>query len=255
MDQKSKIGEHEVLLIVSAVPAVAYWLAYLYQYGYCTFYEIPTIFIEVNLKETLVCVLWIILFFFFLSGFSDATLAIFRKIPNVVKSKLRIATYTVFLSTAISFSLKLTLFQFSISVLPALIGIIIYEFIVPLITHKKYKTYINKLEQAQQDDFANESSIDSFAKKIGSYSYTIFFFVFTLSVLAIFLGSLSGYLKIDYMISSARDKIVLKMYDSKFLTAKYNSNNNSYQLLFELIDTDKIGQFHYEKITALKLQN
>jgi len=240
-------------LVVAAVPALAYWLAYVYQYGYCKYFEIPAVFIDVSLKNVLVCVFGIIVFLFYLSTIFEFIWSIMGNMPRVVKSKLRITVYPIFYAAAIAFSFRISLLYFLISTGPLIGLIFLYEFILPLITHRNCKTYIEKLEQAQNDDFSYDSATDFFAKKIGHFNYSILFKLGELSVLALFLGSLNGYLKTDFMVSKAQDKIVLKMYNSKFLTAKYDNSNNSYQLLLELIDAEKLGQFNYQKLSTLKL--
>jgi len=252
-EQDTKLGEKEVLLIVSGVPAVAYWLAYIYEYGYCKYFEIPIEFIDVSLKNILVCAFAIVVFYFYTSNISELFWSFTKNIPHIIKTKLKRTVYPAAWGIAIAIVFKVHLKFIFIYLALFVSSVFIYEFILPLITHRKLATYTEKLEKAQSDDFAYDSYTDVFASRIGILNFRILFKLMGLTILVMFLGSLGGALKTNFMVSSAEDKIVLKIHESNFLAAEYDKYNNSYKLSFTLLNNEQLGQFNYKKVGKLTL--
>jgi len=44
-------------LVIAVVPATGYWFAFLYELGYCKYFEIPPAFIEIGLLNVLVAII------------------------------------------------------------------------------------------------------------------------------------------------------------------------------------------------------
>lgn len=49
---ETRVGITEALLI-AAVPVVGYWIAYLYELGYCRWFGMPPYFIEIGILNVL----------------------------------------------------------------------------------------------------------------------------------------------------------------------------------------------------------
>lgn len=148
-----RIGLTEGLLI-AGVPAAGYWLAFLYELGYCIYFDIPAQFVDIGLLNVLIAIVGFAGFLAMIHLYGG----LFYTLSGIFHRAIRTALFRVaviFCAIAgISIVFRLTEAQFIGSAI--LFGGFhaFGEFVFPLITQRKIKGYINKLEA--QDRFELE---------------------------------------------------------------------------------------------------
>ena len=226
--EKQKISESAALIIVSAIPAISYWFAYLYQYSYSLYYDIPTELIEVNLKNIFVCLFAVLAFLYFLLSLADPLHQIKKKVHPVLYRKLKIIVFPILLSAAIGFTFKVSLKTNLIIISIYTTLFVFYELILPVFLFKGDIPYLTKLELAQREDYKHESAFDSFAKNVG---FNYFAMIFTLAIgsfFVLFVGAYSAHIKKVHIVTENEDYIILKKYKDNFLLAPLDIESKTY---------------------------
>ncbi|ELI6429480.1 hypothetical protein RRM58_004796 [Vibrio harveyi] len=249
MSRESRLSEPHVLLFISAVPPFAYWLTYLFQYGFCKHYGIPSNFIDISLVNVLVCGFGFAVFFHFLSSLAEVIWAIVYGFSPILKSKLRRTIVPPFYGFALAYAFGYEIYSVVIFAV-GLILIAFYEFIVPIFIVKG-GTYEQKLETVQHEDFKYDSAHDVFSQKYGHELHGLLFTSANISILALFLGSVWASTNNDYIVSTTQDKIVLKIYDKQYLTTGFDAESGTYNREFQLVSFEDFGVFEYLKIRNL----
>jgi hypothetical protein len=246
MDIKSKITEG---IIIAGVPVISYWFAFIYQFGYCKYFEVPAEFIEVNIQSFFICIIGVASIFGFIVVYGSPIFSIFKIVPDVIGRKFRSLGISFFLMATYSFVSKIPTKSFIIMALSLYSFLLFIEFILPLFSHKEKNSYIEKLEAAENLDHKHESIMDAFAKKIGFSVYIALFYASLVSMFILFLGAYEAKSTSKFMVVNNGSKVVIKKYGEQFLLAHFNKAEKCISPSFSIEKIDSgLGEFSYELV-------
>lgn len=209
-------------LLIAGIPAVGYWLSYLYEYGYCKFFGIPVSYIELGVSNIfsgmlgatgILIMLWLFADTLFQSGLP--------RLPSVVRWSLYRIIFVLFLvgTGAIIFSWSAS--KTTVIFLGVLILLIFIEFILPLISQRTTKGFIRKLEAQRKSDFEVDSLMDIAARGAGPTAFLAVFWLFIASVFAWGAGGLTAATqKVFWVVADDSSAVIIRHYGSNLLTRK-----------------------------------
>ncbi len=245
-------------LLIAAIPAFGYWIAFLYEKGYCEFYNIPPSFIEVGIVETLTA----------LFGISGSILAghfildnilspFYKPLPNPLKYVFRQFCIGIVFISGFSIVKHISLQNYLIIAALVFVPFFIFELVIPLVTQRNKIGYINKLKAHREIDFQRERVLDIVVLKTGRNIFTIFFVGYTLSLIAYMSGGFNARFKTDFIVISNRpETVVLKTYHTYFITADIDRRLKVVKSSFNIVPIDpNTGKFKVETIGNLSPQN
>ena len=233
-------------LVVAGIPAAGYWFAYLYELGYCRYFDIPAAFIEISVQEVLVAIAGLCGALGTIVVLSSPLFMLSRSWPKPIRRSM--ASITIPTLILMGFSL---LFHQStlalISELVVFVGIVAYEFAVPLLTQKEAAGYLDKLEAEDNARRKIDSLFDVIAKSVGRVPFLLFVGVFLLSYIAYFAGGYEAKTKMYFMVlRSTTEKVVLKKTNDNFLAAQFDRASKKLTSKFSVISSSAQEVFEFE---------
>lgn len=220
--EKKNVGLGEGLLLAS-LPIVGYWLAYLFELGYCHFFKLPSSYIKLDLTNIFSGMLGalsiFVIFWFFLEAIFQL---IWRNLrPALLSSVMKIisATFVVLLfSLAFSWSIKQTLVVLLIGV-----GFLAFlEFVFPLLSQKGVKGYLAKLDAEHTDDIQTHTLLDRALSVFNRRTGLGILLLYPISIFAWGAGAVSAFKEQTFWVfDDAEPRVVLRHYGDKLLTRQY----------------------------------
>ena len=250
MSETEKPSESQTWILASAIPFVAYWLAFVYQYGYNKHFGIPINFIEVDLINVLICFVTVIGYLSSLPLFSELARKLKKKIPRILYTKITRIAFALIIGAMIGFVVKTPIELFMIYFINFGVLCIIFDLIIPTFIYKGDLTYTQKLEISLADDYKRESAIDDFASNIGHDNFSLIFKLSIISIIFLFLGSFTAYIKSDFIVSENNQLLVLKKYKDNFLVVPFNDKESTYEAKFQLTEIKQFGKFHIHRVNS-----
>lgn len=246
MDIKSNLSEG---LIIAVVPAIVYWFSYVYQFGYCRYFEIPTEFIEINVQNFFICIIGMVGLLAVIISVGTPLFSIFRNLPEVIRLIFINNGIPVLVLLAYSFVAKMPIKHVFI-ILAVPFGLLMSELTFPLYSQKNKSSYLEKLEaQRAFETEHKESLMYVIFKRIGVNFSVLLFCVSFASIFICFVGAYEAKNTSVFMTSNGGQKIVLKKYGEQFLVADFNKKEKTFipRFTIEKID-NSFGVFSYEKV-------
>ncbi|HKK45796.1 MAG TPA: hypothetical protein VJ964_09755 [Balneolaceae bacterium] len=248
---KQKFGLTEGLLI-AGVPAVGYWLAFLYQLGYCTYFNIPTSLIEISLLNVLIAIIGLVGFLAIINLYGEPFFWLYKGLPEVIRPAIvKIGAPLIFMC-GYAYVTRLSGKPFYVAISIVVIPLLFVEFILPLFTQRKTKGYLAKLKAQKKIDYEYDTMMDTLAKNAGKERFLLFILLFAISFITFFAGGYKAKTKTEFIVLTQPVKsIVLKSYDNNFVTAKFDRDSNTVTAKYTLVPIDK-SNFEMDEIGPLK---
>jgi hypothetical protein len=245
MDIKSKLSEG---LVIAVVPAIGYWFSYVYQLGYCRYFDIPTEFIEINIQNFFICIIGMISLLAVIIAIGNPLFSALRYLPEAIRKIVTNYGLAVFIMFSYSFAVQMPTKVFLTS-LAIPLGLLVSDLIFPLFLHKDKSSYLEKLNAQRAIEMKTETMTDAIFKKIGANFSVLLFYASISSVFIIFAGAYEAKKTSVFMISNGGQKIVLKKYGDQFLVADFNKKEKTFVPRFAIEKIDNsLGVFSYEKV-------
>ena len=231
-------------LAIASLPVAAYFLSYVFELGYCRFYNIPSLYIDIsiiNIVSTIIAVLSTYALFFFL--FNSLVHPFFENVHRSIKWSLRKISFIIFVSVGFAIISNWSLSESLQLVLPVAGIVIFLEFGFPLLTQSKTHGYIKKLEAQKELDFKHDDILDKFIKKYGPMLFSIFFVFYILSMATYFAGGIKARFQTEHLVSINSPNIVyLRKYGQYLIGSKFDRNKKMLlnELVVEVIGTQKV---------------
>jgi len=239
-------------LVIAVVPATGYWFAFLYELGYCKYFEIPPAFIEIGLLNVLVAIIGLGGVLALFNLYADPVFILSRGLPKPLRAALFRITVPIVLVSGYAIVARLTPQQFSLVAGVFLVPLVIFEFIFPLLTQRDVRGYLSKLEAQNQAELQHETIMDVVAKSIGRRAFLFFGLLFVLSFTAYFAGGYEAKKQLDFMVIDEQpEKVVLKRNGAYSVTAQIDREKKSISRNFALIASEQEFQFRYERVGPL----
>lgn len=250
--EKQNIGLTEGI-IIATIPAIGYWIAFLFEYGYCNYFNIPLTFMEISIQNIMIAIIGLLGLLAIILNFAIYFHMLFHWLPRTIKfSLLRIFTMTAFTYGFFLFN-KHLFSQVVLITSIMFIFLLFLEFVLPLISQNKTKGYLEKMKAQHKLDFETNTLINVTAEKIGYNKSALIFLVFYLSFLAYFAGSYNAKYQNEFLIlKDEKELVVLKTYSKFFLAAKFDRKTKTIFTEYKLILVDtQLGIFKFERIGPL----
>jgi len=245
-------------LIVAGIPAIGYWFAFLYELGYCKYFNIPSSFIEIDMLNVLIAIVGTVTLLGTVNFLVQPFFLIFVAAPWSIKKAIKTTLLPIVLMTGGALALKMPFFYSVFFICALALPIAFAEFILPLFTHRDIQGYAAKLEAATLSEFEqNHTTMDALANKLGFESYSLLFYLFIFSYVVFFSGSIDGRVRSDFIVLKGKPEMaVIKTYNSSFLAAKFDRTTKLISADFKIIPIDKrLGAFTYERIGPLQARS
>ena len=250
MKQNLKIFTESIIL--AAIPALGYWVGFIYELGYFNYFGLPRNFIEITLNSVLLnslsvvggLVAFLVLFDFIRRGMSGVTEALKFTLYKILLSSLLVLGFGLVFNTSL---IKIVTF------LLVLAGPIIFQEILwPLWTHRGVKGFGNKVAAAKKKDFEYESATDKIAEKIGMAPFLIITFIYFISIFSYLAGGYQAKKQEYFLTSESKPSYVLvRRYTNNWLALKVDIKSHEFHKTYELLPAAKVEVFSNTKIGAL----
>jgi len=252
-----KFGFTEGLLI-TGVPALGYWLAFLYELGYCKYFNIPSTFIEIGILNILIAIVGTTALLAVLHLFADPFYVFFGKAPHAIKRALRMTFLPLGVCIGLVFVFKYSFLVAVIIVCVVGLPIALIEFVIPLVTQRGVQGYVAKLEAASNYDYEHNTSImDTLAEKVGFKAFSLFFYLIIFSFVVYLAGGFNAQMKSDFMVLKGDpDMVVLKTYNSSLLATGFDRSSKNISAEFKMVAFDSsLELFTLERIGPLQVKS
>lgn len=246
-DQKFGVTEG---LLLAAVPAAGYWLAFLFELGYCGYFDIPTQFVEISITNILFAILGLFGVLATLHMYAQAFYSVGRHIPQVIRNSLIKLALVSLPMAGIALVDRMSPRTIAVVFGPLVFSVVFAEFILPLFNHRETNGYLNKLKAQHKTDIQQPELLDPIAKAIGRNGLLIILIIIILSFCAYFAGGYTAKIKRDFMVVIGHhESVVVKHYSGQFLVSPFNRQHKSISAMYELISPES-GRFRfkYERI-------
>jgi hypothetical protein len=260
---KTKIGETFVL---AAIPGVAYWLAYLYELGYCLFFDIPPSFIDVSITNVLTAAASVLGFLLAIQVYLDPMqIAIRKLIPKGLRQPAIFVGLCALAIFGVATVLRLKL-KVAFIVLGGVVALIAIVWVVTSF-HLGWKVIKKQKEGLSQGDAAaaisreieeadkNATVTDMIANQVGRTAMRWGALFIALSGLCVVAGARSAQNMTRFMVPKGTDaKVVLKKNGNQMLLARFDRQTKVIFNDFTLLTSDDKSPFlfTYEKIGPLE---
>lgn len=218
-------------LVIAALPALGYLISFCYEYGYCSYFNLPEAFISPSLATVLIATTAIV--FVGLSAINPLNLLtpLFR-----ASSSEKLAAYRVFFRLN-SFMLAsavvvLVIFKFSLSFVIWSVVIILaidtLYFGIPLLLSWKDKRPFQEKFQSISNSDNKFNLAQLFMDKYGSRPVGVVIALVTVNVLAGLIGYATAKYQTDFFVLQSRqDYVLLRYYGDSVIFAKCDTTTKT----------------------------
>jgi hypothetical protein len=240
-------------LLIATLPAAGYWFAYLYELGFCTYFNLPDAFIDIGIPAVLKAIVAMFGVLGLIHVFAEIPFRGLSALPRSIAAPIRRIGLAIILMGGGAMILQSTLIQFmivaSIFAVPFLFG----HFVLPLFTQRGTSGYLAKLEAQHQAELQADSLMDIAAKKIGASWFRLLFLLFLLSFVAYFAGGYNAKVQRSFMVlPGPPELVILKKFGASVVAAAFDRKTQSVSSDYRLISFDNnLGQFRFERVGPL----
>lgn len=238
-------------LVIAGVPAAGYWFAFLYELGYCKYFDIPPAFIEIGVLNILVAIIGLGGVLALFNVYAEPFFMLSRGLPKPVRvALLRIIVPMVFIG-GYAIVTHQTFREFMVVLALFIVPLAFFEFIFPVLTQRNITGYLNKLEAQNKIELEHDSLMDMAAKAVGRRAFLFSALLFALSFLAYFAGGYEAKTLRDFMVIAEQpEKVVLKRNSDYFVVAQFDRAKKSISREFTLFQQQPF-RFNYERVGPL----
>jgi hypothetical protein len=240
-------------LLIAAVPVAGYWFAYLYELGFCKYFNLPAAFIDIGIPTVLGAILAIFVVLSLISIFAELPFTILSALPRSIGAPIRRIGFAIILMFGFAIVARYTLMQFMIVASIFAVPLLFFHFVFPLITERGTSGYLAKLEAHYRRDLQHESLMDIVAKKVGMSWFRLFFLLYLLSFASYFAGGYNARLQSSFMVlPGPPELVVLKQFGGRVVTATFDRKTRTVSPDYRLVSFDSsLGEFRFVRLGPL----
>jgi hypothetical protein len=244
-------------LVIAGVPAAGYWFAFLYELGYCKYFDIPPAFIEIGILNILVAIIGLGGAFALIHLYADPVFVLSRRLAKPIRRALLRISLPVVLFAGYALVVRLTFIQFILVLALFFVPLAFFEFIFPLITQRNISGYLNKLDAQNRIELEHDTLMDLVAMAVGRKIFLFSGFLLMVSFVSYFTGGYEAKTQRDFMVISEQpERVVLKRNSGYFVVARFEREKKSISKDFALVSTEQeLFQFNYERVGPLLPDN
>ncbi len=247
-------------IIIPVVPILAYLFAYIFEYRYAKYFEIPTYFISVDINTffTLAGYLYLALIILF-----NLMLIVFPHIKNLppkIAEGIKRLFPTLFF-TIITIALFRKQWKEWIGFIIPLAILFFAMYILPLLG-KKGKTYVEKVTEAanrvdNEFDFFLDPILGGMRNKINKFGLNIILFIIWGGVLCSILGKAEAVNQKSFLVTqNPKELVALRHYNNKFICLPFDREKHSVKPEYYIFESTIVGKdgLKLEDVGPLHLQ-
>lgn len=243
-------------MLIAALPAFSYAIAYAYESGIAKHYGISTQLIEITLTGTLIAFGYLFSSIFIVWILAEAFNPLWIKLPDSIRRRLKL--YNGFLVFFIGYILiageSLTKLKF----LWIILGLMLFfDFILPAFAFRDKKSYVDRIQNIHDRNLRYDSVLDKIAARIGiSWIMVGLLIIFALS-LSYYNGVGNARRQLEYLVLVGNtDEIILRQYNDTIVSAPIDRTAKQIFRIYTVqkISTAKYISFRPENIGPLVLK-
>jgi hypothetical protein len=240
-------------VILATLPAMGYWVAFVYELGYFNYFDLPRNFVEISLNSILLNSLSVVsglaLFIIVFDFIRSAMIGVTEALKYILYRLLFV--YFIVLGFGLVFDRPIN--EIKIILLVSGLPLILGEIVWPLWAYRSVPGLGNKIAAAKKKDFEFDSVIDILVKKTGATPFILLIFICLISTLSYLTGGYQAN-KQEYFLTSEAipSYILIKRYADTWLALKIDLETNEFYKTYKLIPANKISVFSSENIGKLK---
>lgn len=251
---RKKLGLTEGLLIAS-IPVCAYGVALTFEMSYCWYFGIPFQLIEISMVDIAKALGLLTFIGFFVFVFIDL-ISFFKDIIPFTLIRNFIKVVPLLIMTGIAIFCFREAWEEWAPFASIFILFAAFNFLLPVVSHRKIKGYINKLNAADELDDSVKNLSDWLSTQVRPHVNIVIaslFIAFTVSYIA---GRAFAMRNTYFIvINNPEEKVLLRIYEDKFICAEFNRTDGTIKNDFTVIklsDSREIA-YHWETVGKLKL--
>ena len=257
-DQESNRQPRTILsegILIAIASSGAYLLAFYYEKGFTSYFEIPINLVSVSFVNIFVFAGLLIGFLLFLFFPANILPMILYKLPPALSRSA-----FVLLISSLGLFVHLYLFGLSnwrilVVYICLMIAFAFIELVMPMIVHRKKGSYLEKLEAQHERDRKEVTLIDIIVKRLGQGSFFIFLALLIGISFSENAGKEQATSQTDFLVTSTSPElVVLRIYGDNMICAPFNRDTKEVQTRFTIIkmaDDSKLA-FNLEKVGPLR---
>lgn len=209
-------------VLLAAVPAAGYVIAYLYQSGYCRYFNVPPEFIYIDRQVIITSLLATLAFFALLHPLIDFIRAHFSWVPAPLARVLLRLTVAVGIVMGLAVVARATHLQ--VAVMCAIVAgpTVVGNLLLPLIPVGSSGGYIDRVALELSKSDARASMMNAYEKLAGANLFLGVVLFYLVCIAAYGVGGYSAKGKVRFLIVSETSEVVLMRSGSNFLVAPYD---------------------------------
>ena len=215
-------------IIIAFISGYIYLITFYYEYGYCSYFNIPNGLISPSLNTILIFAVSFISFF--LSSFYVLTFTapLLRSLSDPKKEAIRPFLFVNFLALITSFILT-RVYGFELEIILYLIGgiilINIFQYSIPLYRSIKKKNLVEGFKEYHEPEDPWDIS-DIFIKKFGIGIFRFLFVLLAIIGVSYLIGKGEAINKDTYYLVNNSNTVVLRIYNNIMICSPLDTSNN-----------------------------
>lgn len=249
----NKITEGIILAFCSVL---AYFVAFLYDYGYAKYFGIPVEFINISITNIFIAVISLALFIFILILLLNLIIILMPERTGPIGKQILMLS-PMYLYTFCILIIYAKHVNEWLTAIVASVIITIFVFVFPLVTQKNKRTYKEKLEAQDEIDRNIPTFFGYIYRLLGKWGYYGLILVYIVTTASYNAGRASAIDKKEYLVSSTKpETVVLKSYGDTLICAYFDYNKKEIYRNFLFIKLDgesKSLNFRMEEIGPMSV--
>lgn len=213
-------------LVLALLSVMSYAIAFTYEAGYFEHFDLPLSLIEINISVMIVAFFSLLVTLLLFYAVAEMFNPFWGKMPQPLRSRFFFYIYFLFptITNLVIARGKPDGIRFIFYFLAV---IMFFDFVVPAISRKDGKRYLERFAEPHKRDLAYESVMDKLAFKLG-FSW---FRLLALAVVLLYLSYSTGLGKArsqtDYFALEGRaNSVILMIVENKLIWTTYNQKTN-----------------------------
>lgn len=242
-------------IIIGTAPVFVYAVTLTYEKGFVDYFGMPNQLISPNI--TTIFTAGFVLLGILLSVFAIGD-AVYSFIPRNDFLTMRLKwLFPVFFLLIIYIKMFGQNWKEWIAVLMVLVGILFFQCVFPLITQRKTKGYLNKLEAQDKVDREFPSMLEPMVEFIGVGALKMVLIIAFIIFFAYGAGKASAIKQQEFLVIHGNpDKVVLRIYGDNLVVAQISENPKKVLRVYSIIKSTETGVvLSKEKVGPLSLED
>lgn len=208
-------------ILIAAVPAVAYGMAFTYEYGFASYFHIPVTLIEVGLSNVFIALGYLLSAIFAMYVLAELVNPFWGKLPAPVRARLRVYIGYTFMVVIVVVLGRASLKELGFLLIPFAV-FALFDFGIPAIPQAG-TTYLERVQRGHQADLSYDSVMDKVGKTLGPLFMLTFLVLWGIFYASHTAGKGSARWQKEFWVAPLESRVVLlRRYGDVFVLAPFS---------------------------------